>query len=122
MLIASWLIILELWNLMCGLPAVSLVEHLGSMLVVTVLVFHASRCGTMSIVASGCVSVITCGAVLWVCVLTRIGGAILGRAIFGNVPGVLRQVMRWYLGGFACSTRLDVGLLANMVGGALLTL
>jgi len=38
MLIASWLIILELRNLMCGLPAVILVERLGSMLVVTVLI------------------------------------------------------------------------------------
>jgi hypothetical protein len=90
MLIASWLIILELWNLMCGLPAVSLVEPLGSMLVVTFLVFRAGRCGTMSVVASGCVSVITCGAALWVRVLAWIGGTILGHVIFGNVPGVLR--------------------------------
>ena len=37
-LIAAWLIILELRNLMCGLPAVILVERLGSMLVVTVLI------------------------------------------------------------------------------------
>jgi len=44
----------------------------------------------MSVVASGCMLVITCGAALWVCVLAWIGGAILGRVIFGNMPGVLR--------------------------------
>ncbi len=54
---------------MCESPAVSLVKHLGSVLVVTVLVFHADRCGTMSVVASGCMLVIMCGAALWVCVL-----------------------------------------------------
>jgi hypothetical protein len=122
MLIASWLTILELRNLMCGLPAVSLVECLGSMLVVTVLVFRASRCGTMSVVASGCMSVITCGAALWVCVLAWIGGTVLGRVILGNVPGVLHQAVHWCVHDFACSTRLDVGLLSNVVGGALLTL
>jgi hypothetical protein len=69
-----------------------------------------------------CLLVITYGAVLWVCVLSWIGGAILGRVIFGNVPGVLHRVVRWCVCGLACSTRLDVGLLANMVGGAVLTL
>jgi hypothetical protein len=107
---------------MCGLPAVSLVERLGSMLVVTVLVFCADMCGTMSVVASGCVSVIMCGAVLWVCVLAWIDGAILGCVIFANLPGVLRQVVHWCVHDFACGARFDVGLLANMVGGALLTL
>jgi hypothetical protein len=63
-----------------------------------------------------------CGAALWVCVLAWIGGAILGCVIFGNVPGVLHQVMHWCVRNFACSTCLDVGLLANMVGGALLAL
>jgi hypothetical protein len=122
MLIASWLIILELWNLTCGLPAVSLVDHLGAMPVVTALVFRACRCGTVSVVASGGVSLITCGAAFWVCVLAWSGGTISGRVIFGNVPGVLRQVLCWCVHAFACRTRLEVGLLANMVGGAMLTL
>ncbi len=107
---------------MCGSPAVSLVECLGFMLVATVLVFRACRCGTVDVVASDCMSVIMCGAALWVCVLAWIGGAILGRDIFGNVPGMLRQVMHWCVHAFACSTHLEVELLANMVGGALLTL
>ncbi len=76
----------------------------------------------MSVVASSCVLVITCGAALWVCVLAWIGGAISEHVIFGNMPGVLRQVVHWCVCDFACITRLDVGLLANMVGGALLTL
>ena len=121
MLIASWLIILELQNLMCGLPAVSLVERLGFMLVVTV-VFRACRCGTVGIVASGCLSVITCGAALWVCMLAWIGGAISECVIFGNMPGMLHRVVHWCVHAFACITCLEVGLLANMIGGALLTL
>jgi hypothetical protein len=64
MLIVFWLIILESWNLMCGLPAVSLVECLGSMLVVTVLVFRDGQWGTMSIVVAVGMLVITCGAAL----------------------------------------------------------
>ncbi len=47
MLIASWLIILKLQNLTCWLPAVNLVDHLDAMPVVTVLVFHACRCGML---------------------------------------------------------------------------
>jgi hypothetical protein len=89
MLIASWVIILELRNLMFGLPDVSLVDRLGAMPVATILVFCACRCGTVSDLASGGVLLIMCGAVLWVCVLARSGGAILGRVIFGNVPGML---------------------------------
>ncbi len=122
MLIASWLIILELQNLMCGLPAVSLVERLGNILVATFLVFCAGRCGTMSVVATGCMLMFTCGAALWVCVLAQIGGAMSGCVIFGNVPVVLHQVAHWCVRNFACSNRLDVGLLANMFGGVLLTL
>jgi hypothetical protein len=122
MLIASWLIILELWNLMCGLPDVNLVDRLGAMPVATVLVFHACRCGTVSVIALGGVLMIMCDAALWVCVLAWSGGAILGRVIFGNAPGMLRQVVHWCVRAFACRTRLEVGLLANMVGGALLTL
>ncbi len=95
MLIASWLIILELQNWMCGSQAVSLVDPLGAMLVVTILAFHACMCGTVSIVASGGVSLITCGAALWGCVLAWSGGAISGCVIFGNVPGKLRRVMCW---------------------------
>jgi hypothetical protein len=60
-------------------------------------------------------------AALWVCVLDQSGGAILGRVIFGNVPGMLRQVVHWCVRAFACRTHLDLGLLADMVGGALLT-
>ncbi len=90
MLIDSWLIILDLRNLINESPDESHVECLGFMLVITVLVFRDGRCGTMSIVASGGVLVITCGALLWVCVLAWVGGTILGRVIFGNVPGVLR--------------------------------
>ncbi len=107
---------------MCGLPAVSLVDRLGAMLVVTDLVFHACMCGTVSIVASGDVSLITCSAAFWNCVLAWSGGVSLGRVIFGNVPGVLRQVMHWCVRPFACRNCLEVGLLANMVGGALITL
>ncbi len=40
MLIASWLMILELWNLMCGSPDVSHVAQLGAVPVATVLVFR----------------------------------------------------------------------------------
>ncbi len=82
MLITSWLIILELWNLTCGLPAVSLVDCLGAMPVVAILVFHACRCGTVSVVASGGVLLIKCGAALWVCVLAWSGGVISGCVIF----------------------------------------
>ncbi len=92
------------------------------MLVDTVMFSMPGGCGTMSVIASGCVSMIMCGAVLWVCVLAWIGGAILGHVIFGNMPGVLCQVVHWCVCNFACSTSLDVGLLADMVGGALLTL
>ena len=102
MLIASWLITLELRNMMCGLPAVSLVDCLGAMLVVTILVFRACRCGTVSVVASGGMLLITCGTALWICVLAWSGGAILGCVIFGNVPGMLRQVMHWCVRAFAC--------------------
>ncbi len=108
MLIASWVIILELQNLMCGLPAVSVVERLGSMLVVTILDFRAGRCGTMSVIVSGYMLVITCGAALWVSVLAWIGGAILGHVIIGNMPCVLCRAVSWCVRGFACSTRLDV--------------
>jgi hypothetical protein len=76
MLIACWLIILELRNLMCGLPDVSLVDPLGTIPVATVLVFHACRCGTVSVIASGGMSLIACVAALWVCVLAWSGGAI----------------------------------------------
>ena len=89
MLITSWLIILELRNLMFGLPDVSLVDRLGAMPVVTMLVFRASRCRYVSVVVSGGVLLITCGAALWVCVLARSGGAISGCVICGNAPGVL---------------------------------
>jgi hypothetical protein len=92
---------------MCGSPAVSLVERLGFMLVVTVLVFCACRCGTVGVIASSCVLVIMCGAALWVFVLARIGGTILGCVIFGNVPGVLCRVVHWDVRAFACSTRLE---------------
>ena len=122
MLIAYWLIIPELRNLICGSPAVSLIDCLGAMLVVTVLVSSACRCGTVSVIASGGMLLITCGAALWVCVLAWSGGAILGCVVFGNAPGVLRQFMPWCVHTFVCSTRLEVGLLANMVGGLLLTL
>jgi hypothetical protein len=92
------------------------------MLVVTILVFRACRCGTVSVVASGGMLLITCGAALRVCVLAWSSGAILGCVIFGNVPGVLRQVVHWCVRAFACRTCLEVALLPNMVGGALLTL
>jgi hypothetical protein len=45
-----------------------------------------------------------------------------GCDIFGNLPGVLRQLVRWCLGAFDCRTRLEVELFANVVGGASLTL
>jgi hypothetical protein len=77
MLIASWLIILELQNLMCGLPDVSHVDCLGAVPVATVLVFCACRCRTVSVVASSGL-MITCGAVLWVYVLAWSGGTIFG--------------------------------------------
>jgi hypothetical protein len=95
MSIASWLMILELRNLMCRSPDVSHVDCLGAVPVATVLVFHACRCGTVRVVPLGGMSLITCGAVLWVCVLAQSGGAILGCVIFGNAPGVLCQVMHW---------------------------
>ncbi len=76
----------------------------------------------MSVIASDGVSLITCGAALWVCVLAWSGGAISGCVVFGNAPGVLRRFMRCCVHAFACSTRLEIGLLANMVGGLLLTL
>jgi hypothetical protein len=107
---------------MCGLPDVSLVDCLGTMPMATVLVFHACRCGAVSIVASTGVLLLTRAAALWICVLAWRGGAILGCVIFGNVPDVLHRVVHWCVCAFACWTRLEVGLLANMVGGALLTL
>ncbi len=73
----------------------------------------------MSIVASGCMSVIRCGAALWV---VWIGGTISGHVTFGNVPGVLCQVVHWCVCNFFCSTCLDAELLANMVVDVLLTL
>jgi hypothetical protein len=92
------------------------------MLVVTVLVFRAFSCGTVGAVASGCLSVIRCGAALWVCVLLGLVAQFWDALSFGNLPGVLHQVMCWCVRTFACSTRLEVGLLANMVGVALLAL
>ncbi len=87
--------ILELRNLMCGLPDVSCVDHLGAMSVATVLVFDACRCGIVSIVATGGMLLITCGAASGVCMLAQSGGAILGHVIFGNAPGMLCQDMHW---------------------------
>ncbi len=114
--------ILELQNLMHGLPDVSRIDCLGTVPVATVLVSRACRCGTMTVVALGSMLLITCGAALWVCVLAWSGGVILGCVIFGNAPGMLHWVMRWWVRAFACRTYLEVGLLANMVGDALLTL
>ncbi len=49
---------------MCGLPDVSLIDCLVAMPVATILVFCAYRCETVSAVAYGGVSLITCGAAL----------------------------------------------------------
>ncbi len=76
-------------------PDVSCVDSLGTMSVAIILVFHACSCGTVSVIAAGSVSLIMCGAASGVCVLAWSGGAILVRVIFGNAPGVLRQVMHW---------------------------
>ncbi len=95
MLMASRLMIHELWNRMCGSPDVSCVDCLGAVSVATIFVYHACSCGTMSVVAGGGISLITCGAASGVCVLAWSGGVILGPVIFGNVPGVLHQVMHW---------------------------
>ena len=89
-MIASWLMILELRERMCGLPDVSHVDRLGTMSVATILVFCACYCGTLRIVAAGSVSLIKCSAANGVCVLAQSFGAISGRVIFGNVPGMLR--------------------------------
>ncbi len=94
-LIASLLMIIELWKWMCGSPDVSHIDCLGAMSVATVLVFRACCCGTLSLVATGGVLLIMCGAVNKVCVLAWSGGAISGRVIFGNAPGLLCQVVHW---------------------------
>ena len=86
--------LLELRNLMCGSPDVSRVDCVGAMPVATVLVFSACSCGTVSVIASGGVLLIMCGAALWVCVLARSGGMISGCVIFDNVPGMLHRVVR----------------------------
>ncbi len=81
-MIASWLIILKLRNLMCGLPYVSLIDCLITTPEATILVFGACRCGTVSAVPSIGMPLITCGAALCVFVLAWRGGAILGCVIF----------------------------------------
>jgi hypothetical protein len=87
--------VLELRKRMCGLPDMSHVDRLGALSVATFLVFCACNCGTVSIVATGGMLLIMCDAASRVCVLARSGGAISGRVIFGNAPGMLHQVVHW---------------------------
>ena len=100
-MIASWLIILELWDRTCVDGSVPRKR--------------VDRRGVIALASFACLVCVFRGILMHLgegTSMSFICSMIFGRMIIGNAPGVLPLVVRLCVRTFVCITRFDVGLFA----------